>query len=453
MSTKLSRRKFLQLTSMTAAGVLAACAPSTTPTAVDGNKTQANQEPEPNQVPANKGKKKFTFTMYGHPGIIEEMVPVFNETHPDLELVFERSEGQGYDEKLATAIASGSSWDCYRVSQVNAARFGIKGVIIDLKPMVDSDTTYPASGYLDGVLAVNEVKGKYYGIPGFASNWWMYFNKKLFDEAGIPYPTSQTTWDEYLEMTKALTKTDSDGNITQYGSAGFGTWAQWIAQHVWSSGGHWYYNDDLTAIKTDDPETIKALQDEADMMNKYKVHPSPLNPPTSPATILSGKVATELAGDWSPWDNHDAWKEEYDAVQFPLINGKRVNCYACDAMAVDANSKVPEAAYRWITWFACDKDACKIHGRVGFPVNKDAYTNPETMSGWLKSPRPPTQIKEALEHTKTSKFWRLEAHAPEFENTIYKPEIDKLYRSVESAEQVLKTITEKGNELMQKPIE
>lgn len=440
MTTKFSRRDFLKTTGIAAAAsVLAACQPA------------ANTQPT--AAPAKAEKKKITFTMYGHPGLIELMVPKFNEANPDIELTFERSEGQGYGEKLAAAIAGGTAWDCFRIGQADSARFGSKGAVIDLKPLQEVDKIYPASEYMDGALAAFEINGKRYGMPVFALNFFMFYNKKLFDEAGVPYPTSKMTWDEFVQTAKKMTKTDSNGNITQYGSAGFGGWWGPIASHVWTAGGHWYYNDDMTAFKMDDPETISALQAEADMMNIDKSHPSPLNPPTTPATIMSGKVAMELNGAWYPWDQKDTWKEEFGAFQFPLINGKRVNAYGTDPLVVSAASKNQEAAYRWIAWFACSKEASIIQGRVVFPINKKAYSDPEISKAWLIAPYPTELINEALDHTTTGKWWQVEPHVSEFENTIFYPEIDKVWRNVETAADACKIMTEKGNELLKKPIE
>jgi multiple sugar transport system substrate-binding protein len=448
MKEKLGRRSFLKAAGLSAAGIiLASCAPAAA--------TQAPaSEVKPTNAPAaTTEKKKITFTMFGHPGLIEVMVPKFNETHPNVEVTFERSEGQGYDEKLAAAIAGGSVWDCFRTSAVNAARFGVKNVIIDQKPLEDADKIYPPSGFVDGALEQYDIAGKYYGHPAWASNFWIYFNKKLFDAESIPYPTPTWTWDDFVQMAVKLTKTDSSGNITQYGAAGFGGWDVPIAQHAWTAGGHFYYNDDLTAFKLDDAATIQALQDEVDLMLKYKVHPSPLNPPSSPATIMSGKVAMELNGDWYIKDQLDAWKPEFDAVQFPLYNGKRVNAYSCDPFVISSTSKNIDAAYSWISWFSSDPAAIAVQGIIVFPVFKTAYTDPAIMKTWLTAPRTPTMIQEALDHTKTLKWWRAEPHAPEFENTYMFPALDKMFRGTATAADLCKELTTQGNALIAKPIE
>lgn len=455
MKRTVTRRKLFSLMGMsTAITMLAACAPK----AVETTPAPAVSEPARTAAPAataalpQKEKQVVRFTMYGHPNLAEEMVDRFNETHEGIQVQFERSEGQGYEEKLAAALAGGGAWDCFRADRVFATRFGPKGALLDLTPFEEADTVYPEDLYIPGALDVWNVGGKRYGLPGYCMTMWLYYNKKLFDEASVPYPTEKTTWEEYVEMCKALTKTDSNGMITQYGANGWGSWTLPVAQDVWSAGGCFYYNNDLTAICMDDPLTIKVLQDEADLMNVYKVHPSSLNPPTTPATLLSKKVATQIDGDWYPWDQRDQWSEDFDATLTPLRDGKRLNCYMPDAFVVNSASKVPEGAYRWISWFAADPESSAIQGKVIFLVTKRAYEDVDLREKWLTT-RPPTMQKLALESMQNMRLWRVEPHASEFENTIYTPEIDRLWRNKATAEEVCKAITQKGNELMAKPIE
>src|SRR3989304_1155983 len=114
MNKKLSRRDFLKLAGIgTASAVLTAC----------GQETEAPQpavKEEEGAKPTAAEKQTVTFTMYGHPGMVEEMVPLFNETHPDVEVQFERSEGQGYWEKLSASVAGGTAWDCFQGDQLRA---------------------------------------------------------------------------------------------------------------------------------------------------------------------------------------------------------------------------------------------------------------------------------------------------------------------------------------------
>ncbi len=87
MKNKFTRRQFLKLAGAgSAAAVLAACGATPTTAPSGGESAQPTAPAE---------RKKVTFTMFGHPGMIEQMVPIFNQSQSEVELVFERSEGQG----------------------------------------------------------------------------------------------------------------------------------------------------------------------------------------------------------------------------------------------------------------------------------------------------------------------------------------------------------------------
>ena len=87
-----------------------------------------------------------------------------------------------------------------------------------------------------------------------------------------------------------------------------------------------------------------------------------------------------------------------------------------------------------------------------FPVFKTAYTDPAIMKTWLTAPRTPVMIQEALDHTKTLKWWRAEPHAPEFENTYMLPDLDKMFRGTATVADMCKDMTTKGNVLIAQPV-
>jgi multiple sugar transport system substrate-binding protein len=468
MNLVVSRRTLLGLIGAGAAGaIVAACssnAPATnqSPAAPSAQAAQPTKAPQPTpatvatpapaaQAAATGQKTVVRYTMYGHPKIAENIVDVFNKTHPTIEIKFERSEGQGYWEKLSAALAGGDAWDTFRYSVNPLLRFGPKGVIAPLDDYLASDKTYPAELYLDGLLDVFKANGKLYGIPAWNLTMWLFYNKKLFDAANIAYPTPNTTWEEYVQMAQKLTKSEG-GQITQYGANGWGSWTLPLAQDIWSAGGHFYYNDDLTKFLIDDT-AAKVIADEADLMNKYKVHPSPLNPPSSPVSLVSKKVATELNGDWLTGDNIDAWSDDFDCTLTPLRDGKRTNCYQPDPLVINSQSKVKDAAYQWISWWSADPASWALQGAIVFPTTKRLYEDANLAKTWLKPPRPPGLIKLALDHVKAHKIWKVEAHADEFESKVFYTEIDKVWRGKETAKQAADVMTQKGNEIITKPIQ
>lgn len=454
MSSKnFSRRGFLKVAAISAASAtLAACTPSggqngPTPGAEGSSSTTVTNDPAP------KEKQKITFSMFGHPGLVEQMVPIFNQSQSDVEVAFERSEGQGYWEKLTAAIAGGTAWDCFRGDVPHALAWGPKNAILDIKQYVDADTKYPKEDYLEGVVDTYTFEGKMYGLPTWCLTMWMYYNKKIFDEAGIPYPSTKTTWVEYMDMAKKLTKKDGD-RVSVFGANGWNGWTFPLLQLIYSNGGHFYYNDDLTQVAVDDPKTVEVLQQVADMYLIDKSTPNPSAPASSPIGILSDNVATEGNGDYLPADNNDVFMEKYeyiDATLCPSFNGERNNVYWPDGFLINSKTEVADACYQWMAWFSRDPEATAIQCKVVFPVYNKAYTDEAIANRWLVAPRPKGMIAEAKEHAKQAQLMRFERHYPELD-TIYYNEIGKLWSGESKAEDVAKRITELGNEAMAKPV-
>jgi multiple sugar transport system substrate-binding protein len=286
---------------------------------------------------------------------------------------------------------------------------------------------------------------------------WLFYNKKLFDESGLAYPTPDTTWEEYVELARKLTETDSSGRITQFGSNGWEWWTFPVAQAVWSNGGCFYYNDDMTNTCVDDPKTVQALQGIADLIHVHKVAPSPLSPPAVPVGLLSDNVGMEANGDYLPWDQRDVFDAKYDyldATLCPTWGGKRVNIYWPDCFLINARSspEVQAAAYKWVSWFACDPESIAIQCKVVFPVVKRAYDDAEIAQRWLVRPRPPGMIKAAMQHTQTARYWMADLRINDLDE-IYYGEISRLWNGDATAEEVCRVIQEEMSKIMAKPVD
>lgn len=106
-----------------------------------------------------------------------------------------------YEKQLTLGIASGELPDLVILDGCGMASFISLGLFADV-----SDADIPWDEYIKGPMESTMMEGKHYGIP-FATNCTaLFYNKDLFDAAGISYPDENTTWDQFQEMAKTLTK-------------------------------------------------------------------------------------------------------------------------------------------------------------------------------------------------------------------------------------------------------
>ncbi|MCP2322004.1 multiple sugar transport system substrate-binding protein [Hamadaea flava] len=106
-----------------------------------------------------------------------------------------------YPTKVTTMLAGGDSTDVITMKNViDYARYAGRGQLKDVTSLAKSEN----GAKLNGLDAFKQEGDKYYALPYRQDFWVLYYNKKLFDAAGKPYPTN-LTWDQYADLAKALT--------------------------------------------------------------------------------------------------------------------------------------------------------------------------------------------------------------------------------------------------------
>ena len=133
--------------------------------------------------------------------MMQSLVDGFNASQDEYEASHVYVPFADYEKQLTLGIASGELPDLVILDGCSMASFIQLGLFGDIS---DADINWDE--YMEGPMESTMLDGKHYGIP-FATNCTaLFYNKDLFDAAGIDYPDENTTWDEFHEMAKALTK-------------------------------------------------------------------------------------------------------------------------------------------------------------------------------------------------------------------------------------------------------
>jgi len=281
---------------------------------------------------------------------------VENEFNPD-----------SYDTKLLAGLAAGNAPDVFLWWNYPAlvSRNGLE----DITPYINGSSPKDMSDYYEQVVNVARIGDGLYGIPKDWTPRAVYYNKKLFDDAGIDYPTNDWTWDEFLEMAKALTK--GEGVDKQYG---------WFCANgyyplqgfVWSNGGDFISPDGTVATGyLDSPETIEALDWYISLQTKYGVAPTAAESTTvgnETTMFINGKLAMFDTGIWPLSQFLNTPDLEIGTVLTPKTNdGNR----ACVLHQADwcMNPAAPDKDLAWelLKWMTSPK-AAAVWGRSGFSL-------------------------------------------------------------------------------------
>lgn len=220
--------------------------------------------------------------------------------HPEMNLKVQVEEldfGANYDQAVLTNLAGGTPHDLFWVVDVeNYHFFASKGVIQPLDPFIERDG-YDISPFLPTVINFfTWPEEGLHLLPTGIHNGPLcfFFNKTWFDEAGLPYPTLETTTAEAMEMAKQLADVANN-------KFGIGIAVDWLEMQITfarSFGGD-ILSDDGTTSRVLAPETIAAYQYLRDLTVEQGVNPKPaVFEDGTWEGFQSGLIAMLVDGPW-----------------------------------------------------------------------------------------------------------------------------------------------------------
>jgi ABC-type sugar transport system permease subunit/ABC-type glycerol-3-phosphate transport system substrate-binding protein len=233
-----------------------------------------------------------------------KVISRFHARYPNIEILYEPNPGVQYEEKILTALAADEPPDVFLLDSKLIPTFTNKKVLLDLSAFIQElrvDTTQ----WFSNVTNIARKGSALYAFPKGFTPLMLYYNKRLFREAGLPFPSDAWTWDDYRSIAMKLTRdTNGDGSIDQYGTAFTNYFYFWIVW-VWSSGGDVI---DPTGSRAtgylNSPATEASLQFLIDLQRTYKVAPSTGSWVQSEKTgsnsqlFANGKIAMMIDGHW-----------------------------------------------------------------------------------------------------------------------------------------------------------
>ncbi|MHB0877339.1 MAG: ABC transporter substrate-binding protein [Anaerolineae bacterium] len=334
----------------------------------------------------------------------------YEELHPEVE-VHPEVVGQDWEQKTLASVVAGTAQDIIIGWTENFVGFRGKGVFEDITDAVttwpDLDDFWPAA-FQEAAL----FDGKYYGVPYCYDPVTMeYFHKSRFDEAGMPYPNGEWTYDDLKADAIAMTKRDASGNVTQWGYNGsetsYGGGYRRAFSIIYAYGGR-KYNDDMTHFMFGEPEAMEAINLLYDMEVKEGCQPTPeMKGSFNDAQLFaSGQVAMTNSG---PWDiatyqemiQEAELKDQWDIFGPPTGPGGRFIWTVGNDWGIYSGSPHKEEALD-LLYFLTDADRAKLVGSLGkrTPARKSAADS------FVTPGRPENQIAfpEALAYAFTPPY-------------------------------------------------
>ncbi|HYD43096.1 MAG TPA: extracellular solute-binding protein [Anaeromyxobacter sp.] len=309
--------------------------------------------------------------------VIETINAEFKAANPGIEIVTESYPDQPYQEKIKIYATARQLPDVFKYWSFSTL----------LKPLVDGKFVVPLDrpafeklGYLPGALDSNVYGGKLYGIPVSADLWVIYYNKKLFQEAGVTkLPTT-------FEELKALVPKFKAKGIIPMTTDGKDAWPLCITFDQLA----WRLSGDPTLpqkaldrkIKFTDPVFVKAATLLQDMVKSGLFQEDVMVSDYGASRNLfgQGKAAMYLMGSWELGLSSDQsfsqeFRDNVDAFKFPTVAGGKggpedLMAWYGGNYVVSASSKHTGLGMKYLEFYAKRFPVLAWEKKATFPAQK-----------------------------------------------------------------------------------
>lgn len=376
--------------------LMAACQPA--------RSTQSPATPTPDRLVT------LRFTYWGsqvEKEAVSQTVRAFEAAHPNIRIDAQHIPNSEYIATLSAMFAAGTPPDIGYLFETHAALWASGGRVMDLTELVMKDealaSRLPQTYYY-------YAPGKTIGTSTSTETVVMFYNKHLFDQAGLPYPPSDPeaawTWDEFVSVARQLT-TDVAGRhpgdpgfaADQIRTYGVSFNKQWIGYYpfIYSNGGE-IVNTDGTRLLLDSPEASEAIQLLSDLMWVHHVAPTPSveqHLPASEALMQTGQVAMVIDGQWKLLDYANMQGLSYGLAVLPKMKAARTLILGSPTVIFAGTQHLPEAIEFYK--FHNDPQVVDLFARgLWMPLQEAYYTEPEAIASWLDNPAHPPESRQVL---------------------------------------------------------
>lgn len=329
---------------------------------------------------------------------VQKMVKEFNDAHPNIHVTAtyqgSYSGGGPEQQKLLAALAAGNPPDIAQIEVNSMGVFANSGKLMDLTDFMNQSSVDKPDNFLNGMLVSTQWNGKYYGVPLNRSVPVFYYNKTLFQKAGIQNPPK--TWDDVVTDAKKLTS--GSGSSKVYGYGPLVDWWPWESM-VWSSGSDILSADGTkAAFNTPELNRILGLQQSLVKSGDALVETGPNYWDLMTQDFIKGKIAMDIdsIGDAAEVQKGVGSKFEWGTAFLPTDKTLNVPPGGGD-MAIMAG--LPQdhvkAAETFIEWWTAPKQTLEWSKMTGYlPVQKAAVEDSSYQDYLKQNPQFKTAIDE-----------------------------------------------------------
>jgi multiple sugar transport system substrate-binding protein len=305
----------------------------------------------------------------------EPQVTVINEMwaaeHPDIRLDIQPLPINGYLDKFTAAALGGAPPDVVDLDTSWVSTVAAQGL---LEPLDDLVPQLPVPDISPAVWMASQFKGTQFAVPMRSGPGVYYYNKTVFDKAGVAYPTDDWSYDDFLEIVQKLTipgeqygvgmpaDISDPSNVTTM-----------FAPILWAMGGDFLSEDGTTPV-INNAEGVAAITFWSDLYLKYKATPEGTPNFTTTRDIQPLFEANKVGLLTSSSNAFDTFAKNPELKWGVVLSPDKVNRGGGWTMGIPVGAANPEGARTFLLWLAEPENMAKALNR--FPANIKALDLP-----------------------------------------------------------------------------
>ncbi|HEX7004627.1 MAG TPA: ABC transporter substrate-binding protein [Trueperaceae bacterium] len=343
--------------------------------------------------------------------VMEGLVAEFNETHPDIEVTPQAIPWGNLFQQIEPSVAAGRAPDVVAVNEDVITGFIMRGALAQITPEELSSHEIDAERFYESLWNIGTVDGAVYGVPIHSVMLVMYYNKSLFEEAGLDPENPPQDREAFLAAARALT-VDSAGRHP--GDEGFDhdDLAQWavgvptpwmggtIAYSVAAQNGVTFVGpaSEDYAVNFNSEGGKEAVQFLVDLVDEHQVSPANATEQSEIDAFRQGKAAMNFNGVWmlTQYQNQDGL--DFGVAPLPNLGTGDYKVwggasYLVMPMQRRGDPEEREAALTFISWMTQAEQNLKWTAGGSLPTQPAVADHPDYQE------HPMTAVRDALPDT------------------------------------------------------
>lgn len=307
---------------------------------------------------------------------LRKVADEFEKQNPKIKIKIQVTGWADYWTALEAGATGGSLPDTFWMHSNEIYKYGSNDILLNLNDRIKSSKKVEMDKFPKGLVSIYNIKGNQYAVPKDYDTIGLWYNKTMFDKAGLQYPNDKWTWKDLYDAAKKLTKSDK----SQYGILTPLHNQEGYYNFVYQNGGTIITNDKKSGY--DDPKTVEAMKFYVNFV-KEGLSPQEFGDAERATDMESGKCAMGFFGSWnlSGFTSNDYMSKNFGVTVLPAANdGKRASIFNGLGNAISKTTKHPDEAWKWVEYLS-SKEGQTRQAELGIAIS--AYDG--AADAWVKS--------------------------------------------------------------------